>query len=232
MPSWLQACKLPQQPLTAFLERDFFRRGAREAPPAPAAKKAKEDQSYKVDHLQAYNLASLSWPPTYGEDFSKLTAGMSDRMREVVYYYTNRPMQPPLPPEVETCHDVNMSIHFDSCTLGMAPCIVSTSRIWLRKAQCELSGKELLRLQGWPLEVSLKAGDPPYTESQLCDLAGNAFCGYVVSGVLITLFAMLDAPTAQQKRRDIFAAGAPSRSSSASESAREGSEDSDRSSEG
>eukprot|EP00969_Alexandrium_andersonii_P000380 16887-Alexandrium_andersonii.AAC.1 len=50
----------------------------------------------------------------------------------------------------------------------------------------ELLGQELLAIQGFALAAQ-QPGNPPYTQRELVEMAGNAFSGFVGGAVLLSL---------------------------------------------
>lgn len=166
-------------------------------------KKDKEDalSAFHEKHLHAYNEIDLAWPPDYGE-FGPCSSHLCRRMREVAYYFTQKLRHQTL----ETVHDLNMSIDFMSePRLGGCPCLVSTARPWLRRRQRDLIGDEALALQGWDILRQREPRDGPvsgrgrreqgrggFSNQQKLDLAGNAFCGFVIAPVLVALITSID----------------------------------------
>ena len=140
-------------------------------------KKQKENLTFEVDHLQAFQEAGLEWPPTLHGGFLEKTKGVSDRAKQLVYYM-EKVHGVPAAGEAEVTFDCNMTIGWATPTVGKTPCLASTSRIWCLRTGCELRGEDCLHLQGFDRSV-LQQPNPrlrgPWTREKLVDLAGDSF---------------------------------------------------------
>lgn len=99
------------------------------------------------------------------------------------------------------CRDLNMTMNWGVWRENITPCIVSTGILWLR-GSCGgrivdrlLSGRELLQLQGFDAR---KAGKKvhAFSQKEMVDLAGNAFCGPVLYPLVTALVASVPWATA------------------------------------
>ena len=77
----------------------------------------------------------------------------------------------------------------------MVPCVVSSSVMWItdkrRQVFRQMLGCELLALQGLDY-AKQPLCDPPMTQAELTDLAGNAFCGFTVAPLIIGVLSSFD----------------------------------------
>lgn len=106
-----------------------------------------------------------------------------------VAWYLEKVIRPTLDGEEAVCDlNTNLAWLLGSMRPQQASCIVSTSRPWsIQRRRC-VSGSEALHLQGlppWNQRIT------EFSESQLFDLAGNAFNGYVLIAVLAAMVAAL-----------------------------------------
>lgn len=137
--------------------------------------------------MQAFESQGLPWPPAFDDGFAKKVGHLPQRQKELVFYlehiYKGQ--------EKETLHDINMSMQWLSVCVACSPCIVSSSRLWCRKrlGGVDLAACEALALQGFS-HTAQKVADPPLTEKELVDLAGNAFNGAVVMAVVASSVAV------------------------------------------
>ena len=200
--SLLQELELPDMiPLPSFLhdnggecpwKEEFEQKDGEAAPPN---KKSKE--TYMVDNLQAFETNGIEWPPKYTAEFLSYTRHLSDRKRQSIWFwekvYDRVGDDEVEDKDAELTVDSNMSCVWQYVRPNMAPCIVSSSRIWLLKAKRLVSGEEALELQGFPAEQQRLADmDPPLSCRDVVDLAGNAFNGPVAMAVLISIFVACD----------------------------------------
>ena len=99
----------------------------------------------------------------------------------------------------------------------ICPCIVSTSITWLRgtcagrKIDRLLSGKELLLLQGFDATLEGKTAHV-FSQKELIDLSGNAFCGPVLYAVVTAIVACVPWATAFRAKRHAAHARGPAAS--------------------
>ena len=99
------------------------------------------------------------------------------------------------------CRDLNMTMNWGVWRENVTPCIVSTGILWLR-GSCGgrtvdrlLSGRELLQLQGFDARKAGKMAHA-FSQKEMVDLAGNAFCGPVLYPIVTALVACVPWATA------------------------------------
>ena len=134
----------------------------------------------------------LTWPPDFKEDpgFPERVDYLGRRQLEIAWYHSRLFADDPT--TVETTKDLNMSMGWQSeKSSSVAQCLVSTSRPWLMIRGRSLCGVEALMLQGFPVG-HLNDQPTSFPDSQLIDLAGNAFNGYVCLAVCSSLFGTCD----------------------------------------
>jgi hypothetical protein len=156
-------------------------------------------EEYKVQHLNVYTQAGLQWPPLFTKAFMDKTNCLSPHEQEVLFYdeAVNGGAS-----TLDGLHvrDMHMSHDWGNIRVGFTPTIASSSNLWVRGTYVrdgsritvdrKLCGAELLWLQGfsprlWRDRVS--PGD--FSQKELLDLAGNAFCiGHVVP-ILVGIIA-------------------------------------------
>lgn len=171
---------------------------------------------YQVQHLGAFTEMNLHWPPKYDEEFLDKTGRLTDRQREVLFY---EEMTKGQTSTLNTLFskDLQLSIDWGSDRHDVLPCIVSTSLMWVRGPLSNspssefpdfidrlLTGSELLNIQGLPYQIQNKS-TVVLSNAQKSDLAGNAFCGAVISPILAALVAYAPLPAAFKMRMEIFA---------------------------
>ena len=168
----------------------------------------KQTKDYEVDHMQAFQEQSLQYPPTMAPELKIATASLGRRMSEKVYlfehFYAGE--------VVETVHDLNLSHPWSVIAKGeICPCVVSTSRLWFLKARREVSGPEALSLQGFDFhrQNTIKTNGERFNTSEIMDLSGNAFCGYVVASVLTSIFTGIEWAVTDASAAPASAAPAP-----------------------
>ncbi len=129
-------------PLSAYLLSDSHpavqEMNAPKPPPKTSTKKdvgekdkdqqEKEPEKWRVDHVQAFEAASLPWPPVFDADLEQKTCQLSRRGQEVVWYTEKVSGKTD---EIQ-CLDVNMSIYYGRETEKVLPCLVSTGTVWIR----------------------------------------------------------------------------------------------------
>ena len=162
------------------------RRGCRKATTGKPKKEAGDSASASdADHLSTYMTTGLTWPPDW-DAHPQLSAACSQhcqRIREVIFWHDQRPRNNE---DVETIHDVNMSITWSNEGVDIVPTIVCSSVYWMRKARRQLWGPELLALQGVDFD---KLDTTKYTHKNYTELAGNAFNGYAFLAFIIAAFS-------------------------------------------
>ena len=72
---------------------------------------------------------------------------------------------------------------------GKTCCLTPGAEVWLRNEGRLLKGEEALRIQGFWLADRQRLAE--FSDSQLRDLAGNAFSAGCVGSALLVLFAVL-----------------------------------------
>ena len=154
---------------------------------AAAKKDAKSGKEFLVRHLEAYQNAGLRWPPdpAEGEDLYAALRHLSRREMECAWYHTLVAEANAIPHAIV---DLNMSIDWAK---GSSPdkvhCIVSTSKLYSTRRRRDLCGLEVLNLQGmW--HQGVRRSPRKFTTTELVDLAGNAFNGFVCIALLAALF--------------------------------------------
>ena len=173
-----------QEDIFAAREKETARRGAQPADSCGVG--AVAEPKWEVDHLDLFRAAMLRWPPQLPPELEAAVRYLPRRAQELVYYYTFRGGGPPYVGP-ETVHDVNMSASWESSTQEACPCIVCSSTLWLRTLRRELYGGEALAIQGFRHSFQ-KIEEMRLSQTNLMDLAGNAFSAFcVVPVVLATL---------------------------------------------
>lgn len=184
-------------PLERFLSKDFDCEWAAEFQKSVRPeKKAKVDDNYMVDYLQAYEKAGLQWPPEISLEMEELVKHLPARKQQAVHYWTElskRAGDHGLGEAREYAVDSNMSCDWQHVQRDVVPCLVSTSSIWLINRRSLLQPNEALALQGFSANI-IQDCDPPLSCRQKVDLAGNAFSGSVVGGVVLALVIAGDWP--------------------------------------
>jgi hypothetical protein len=117
----------------------------------------KEDKlKFECDHLTAYQLADLQWPPKYDNEIASQVAHLPVRSAEVAYYIENIFRR-----DVhlhESAHDLAKNISWHGGTASALntwlPCITSSARLWFRQARRDMTGPEVFGVVG---SISRKA---------------------------------------------------------------------------
>jgi site-specific DNA-cytosine methylase len=152
-PSWdMQDFLLPpgHDDIEAWREERWADRAKEQATEQAQKDKSKKDKGerttmeFHVDHLQSYEKAGLEWPPALPEDF--VGAHFPRRSKEIVWYLVN--VFPLTKFPFESAHDLHLNIKWqkgpESDLNRYFPCLVATSRPWLRIAGRDLTGSEAL----------------------------------------------------------------------------------------
>jgi hypothetical protein len=105
-------------------------------------RKEKGPEKWRVDHMQAFEAASLPWPPVFDADFEQKTCQLSRRGQEVAWY-TEKVIGKT--DEIQ-CLDVNMSIYYGRETEKVLPCLVSTGTVWIRGQVAGTSNQNRIRM--------------------------------------------------------------------------------------
>lgn len=114
---------------------------------------------YEVDHLEAFQENGWTWPPDLehvsNEEVAAATVHMPRRKREIVYFHKRRynDMHMPDGGDHHFIVDVNLNLKWSQGArlLGVSPCIVSTSRMYMFPQMRDMLGQEALSLQGFPM---------------------------------------------------------------------------------
>ena len=155
---------------------------------------------YETEHMVAFLALDVN---TYPPMTDMIDDSYPQRQREMALYYSivHRGR------EKETAHDLNLSIGFASrdCEEEECFCLASSSRPWLRVRQRSMNGDECLVQQGFDYRRQVAAFNMidkssrstcevpiEFTHHHKIDLAGNAFNGYVVGGILVCLLCSID----------------------------------------
>ena len=144
-------------------------------PAGTAAKKPRhEDAEWLNHHLEKFRDVGMAWPPCWHSLDDDLThafdkARIPRRQQEIVLYWNAQHEGK----SEETVIDLTPTIDWEVNTIGFAPCIVSSSVLWMRQAQRLVHGAEALMMQGFPSNVM---NEPQLWPSRfLMTMAGNAF---------------------------------------------------------
>ena len=159
-------------------------------PQGPANKKVK-GEDYKAKHLEVFAAAEITWPPDWSSRpiLRHRVRHLTERQKEIVFFYTVVHERSAASAGVETSHDINLNITWGSDTADIVCCVATTSIIWLRLRERLLFGQEALALQGVGFEQQSR-GSEQYTQHESFRLAGDAFNGFVAMAVLVTLFTV------------------------------------------
>jgi len=189
----LKESELPPLPLSHFLLQDPLRcRWIAEFECRPRRRQPKsQDDKHLVDSLQAYEDAGLSWPPQYPDSFKDMVRHLPERKQQALYYWDCIMKRQDIMAEEELMVDTNMSCDWQNVHMGICPCIVSSSSLWLLKRGRFLQPCEALHLQGFPVQIQQEC-IPPLSCREKVDLAGNAFSGQVLLAVLLALVTGVD----------------------------------------
>ena len=149
-----------------------------------------------VQHLELFMQEGLEWPPDWSlcPEADQASQHLPERARDIIYFHSLCKREDP---QIETVHDVNMSMGWGGQAESAVPCIVCTSKMWLRLEQRQLYGGELLALQGCPY---YHLHHDRFSHDEMTVLAGNAFNAFCTVAVVTATFA-----TMEVKRRQIMA---------------------------
>ena len=154
---------------------------------AGADEDAEDIPAWQAEHLDMFMQENMAWPINWAEAPPALVAalkheGLPRRQQELVYFHSTRWASV----VQESLHDINPSVSFGSHTIGYAPCIVSSSQMWLRKDMRVLHGSEALQLQGLPVSAYLDTAQQ-WSHKCLMGMAGNAFSAWHLLPNLIAI---------------------------------------------
>ena len=173
-------------------------------------KSAIVDPKYNEEHMEAYGMAGLRWPPNLQEFGFINMAGMSERQQELaVYLHAKFPATDSEPNFVDINHSMSRLIGQLDAPRNPWSAVIQTltgqSSILMRWSPelasapaCRLlTGSELMKIIGWTPSMSvgqtadgLPAGEE---ECMLVSLAGNAFSGFSVAPMMIAGLAIAGA---------------------------------------
>ena len=162
-------------------------------------------EAYKMENLAAYFCAGLQWPPVFTDAFLEKTQMRSHRQKQVLWLIEHTQGAADMLPDL-TVRDLHMSHDWQADRVGCLPCIASSSALWVRGPRRPgtsspdtidrfLCGSELLAVQGLEHRRQNVSG---FSESQLRELAGNAFNAAVIYPLLFAVIAF--APVAAASR--------------------------------
>lgn len=150
-------------------------------PDGAAKKKPAKEHDFEVKHFESFAAKSWQWPPPGDDPLMMSMVAYPQRYKEVAYFWT-RFQREGSDAGQERVVDLHPTIDFGSNAnpARSCPCIVATTKLFSIQQSRELTGYELLSLQGFDYEY-LKPFThelSSITHNQLGDLAGNAFNGY------------------------------------------------------
>lgn len=145
----------------------------------------KDEELYKVTHLEAYSAAGYTWPPTFPPEFVEALGFLPQRAQECAFFYCEKHKDS----TEETVHDLNLNLTWGSEAVDQCVCICSSSIIFIRSKMRILLGEEALAIQGLSHCIQ-RPLSPPLTQKDLLEMAGNAFSGFVGMAVLLTIFTV------------------------------------------
>ena len=152
---------------------------------------------FEPQHLEHFSAEGLKWPPDEHmfshAGLQACTEHLTQRQREAVFFHTM--CQRSQETSGERIIDLNPKLEWQ-IGLPVVPCITCSAKHWLLRRRRELTGAEALYLQGWPCHA-LNHSRSRMKNSDLVQLAGNAMSGYVLIGVLISLFTQTNIVTPQ-----------------------------------
>lgn len=116
--------------------------------------------------------------------FGQSVQHLPRRQQEVAFYHTFAKRNPY--EGEDTYHDINMSLRYENCKVGLAPCVVCSSSLFSRRWVKHLTGSESMVLMGFPWEVlNMIALDHGWlSHKRMMELAGNAFNGYMMTAII------------------------------------------------
>lgn len=152
----------------------------------------------------------VKWPRLHAEMFEKLGLsqrgvellveqqdlsgfGMSDRMAQVFAY--DSILAPSTGTWGERVIDLSQSITRYASATDHMPCLTPKGCMFLRRRRRPVLGIESLALQGLELQHMCAAESyRSFSNTQLLDLAGNAFCGAVLQAIVVATWCVLEWP--------------------------------------
>ena len=153
----------------------------------------KDDAVWMIDHQTMFMDENAEWPVKIdkgaSDRFLQNTSNFPRRMQEVCYYYEYLKAPRECPAGSMSTHDINMSLTWGSTACDILVCIITSSVIWLTKRQRVLRGWEALRAQGFPAHL---VKHDALTENKFIELAGNAFSGFVLTPLFISILSHMN----------------------------------------
>jgi len=190
---------------------------------------------FEVNHLAAFNEAGIAWPLVFTDEFKEKCGRLPERERQVLYY--DEAVQGSAA-KLRDLHarDLHMTIEWGVSKKGYVPTITSSSQIWVRGSFCDtnaetrvvdrlLCGSELLALQGLPPDAWRTSELPGFSQKDLADMAGNAFCAGHLIPVLVAAMTCVPWQEAIRLSHSALQTDEDIRAGTALEQQDEGSED-------
>ena len=148
-----------------------------------ASKKTEADWPKVHQHL--FRARNLRYPPElklkYDGRQMEMLMQLPRRCREIIFFWDEtRPV--PVSPEEEVLDLAQSLSRVPHCT-NAVPCILPNSIMWLRRRFRVVEPNEALVLQGLPLLSHHQLAS--WSQAELMNLAGNAFCGENVMAIYI-----------------------------------------------
>ena len=136
----------------------------------------------------------LCWPPELEQLYRgpelALLKQLPARSREVIAFHD---LAFPLAAGCdEVVIDVSQSINRVTTATDVAPCVCPKSFLWMRRRRRIIEPNEELALQGMPLYTRDQLQD--FSQREIRDLAGMAFCGHNVLAIMFGVFSTYDFP--------------------------------------
>jgi site-specific DNA-cytosine methylase len=150
-------------------------------------KKQKKDDEWLSIHLDVYRAHDMKWPPAIEELDPKLYENvrhLPTRVQEAAFFHTHKPRQDNHR-GVPTYHDLMPNLAWLSEIRNILPTLTCGAIIFDRLNKYVLSGGECLLAQGFHLQHLLAQGQQ-LSNSNLMELAGNAFNGFALSAILVS----------------------------------------------
>ena len=216
VPAWmlevgaaLREIRLPPMPLSEFLLPDDHPDVLRYREERIATKTKglsgpgtkDKDLEWEIEHYESYREIGLPWPPTHYplSGFTESVAHMPERQAQLAWYahqwWSRKAARegPHAPPVIV---DINMSMGFVQRSLEAGhACITlvsSAKPLFVHEGGVrDICGLEVLHLQGLP-PSQVQDGAAADKNSNLIDLGGNAFNGFVCSAVMLSILSALD----------------------------------------
>jgi site-specific DNA-cytosine methylase len=150
-------------------------------------KKQKKDEEWLSIHLDVYRAHDMKWPPAIEDLDAALYENvrhLPTRVQEAAFFHTHRPRHENIR-GLPTYHDLMPNLAWLSEIKNVLPTITCGAILFDRLNKRVLSGFESLLAQGFDLN-QLLAHDRQLSNSNLMELAGNAFNGFAVSAIVVS----------------------------------------------